>query len=51
MVPSTSSPERLSSVQDYKTFLDKFDTFLLDCDGESRIRFDPPVQLFLCLPL
>lgn len=33
MVASTSLPTKLSSVQDYKAFLDKFDTFLLDCDG------------------
>ncbi|KAF9348771.1 hypothetical protein BGX34_002249 [Mortierella sp. NVP85] len=37
MVPSTSSPERLNSVQDYKTFLDKFDTFLLDCDDKKLV--------------
>ncbi|KAG0004765.1 hypothetical protein BGZ65_012759 [Modicella reniformis] len=33
MVSSTTVPRKLSSVQDYKAFLDKFDTFLLDCDG------------------
>lgn len=37
MVSSTAIPERLSSVQDYKAFLDKFDTFLLDCDGTFRM--------------
>ncbi|KAF9425852.1 hypothetical protein BGZ94_007162 [Podila epigama] len=26
-------PQKLSTVEDYKEFLDKYDTFLLDCDG------------------
>ncbi|KAG0222547.1 hypothetical protein BGX31_009076 [Mortierella sp. GBA43] len=37
MVASTSLPTKLSSVQDYKAFLDKFDTFLLDCDDKRLV--------------
>ncbi|KAF8935272.1 p-nitrophenyl phosphatase [Dissophora ornata] len=36
MVTPTSPaivPQKLSTIEEYKTFLDKFDTFLLDCDG------------------
>ncbi|KAG0039186.1 hypothetical protein BGZ82_009337 [Podila clonocystis] len=29
----SNTPQRLSTVEEYKTFVDKFDTFLLDCDG------------------
>ncbi|KAF9289244.1 hypothetical protein BGZ68_009729 [Mortierella alpina] len=30
--PATT-PKKLTSIEDYKTFLDQYDTFLLDCDG------------------
>ncbi|KAF9958207.1 hypothetical protein BGZ70_009283 [Mortierella alpina] len=30
--PATT-PKKLTSIDDYKTFLDQYDTFLLDCDG------------------
>jgi 4-nitrophenyl phosphatase len=33
MVSSEDVPKKLATVDEYKTFLDKFDTFLLDCDG------------------
>src|SRR5579862_983833 len=33
-----SNPTRLSSKEDYATFVSKFDTFLLDCDGSSSLR-------------
>ncbi|KAF9316152.1 hypothetical protein BG003_002296 [Podila horticola] len=29
----SNAPQRLNTVEEYKTFVDKFDTFLLDCDG------------------
>lgn len=29
----SNQPQRLASVDDYRTFVDKFDTFLFDCDG------------------
>ncbi|KAG0325583.1 hypothetical protein BG004_003174, partial [Podila humilis] len=33
----TTIPQRLNTVDDYKTFLDKYDTFLLDCDGKRLV--------------
>ncbi|KAF9912542.1 hypothetical protein BX616_010302 [Lobosporangium transversale] len=33
MVTSETTPKKLTAVEEYKTFLDNFDTFLLDCDG------------------
>ncbi|KAF9932653.1 hypothetical protein FBU30_007650 [Linnemannia zychae] len=33
-MPSTETiPQKLTTVEQYKAFLDKYDTFLLDCDG------------------
>ncbi|KAI1319800.1 hypothetical protein EDD11_003185 [Mortierella claussenii] len=31
--PNATVPKKLTTVEEYKTFLDKFDTFMLDCDG------------------
>ncbi|KAF9391606.1 hypothetical protein CPB97_006110 [Podila verticillata] len=33
MVSLPNTPQKLNTVEDYKTFIDQFDTFLLDCDG------------------
>ncbi|KAF9114657.1 hypothetical protein BGX27_010234 [Mortierella sp. AM989] len=33
MISSVPTPKKLTSIEEYKTFLDKYDTFLLDCDG------------------
>ncbi len=30
---ATTMPQRLTSREDYATFVDNFDTFLFDCDG------------------
>ncbi|KAF9987208.1 hypothetical protein BGZ75_000926 [Mortierella antarctica] len=34
--PATT-PKKLTSIEDYKTFLDQYDTFLLDCDGKKLV--------------
>ncbi|KAG0302055.1 hypothetical protein BGZ98_007818 [Dissophora globulifera] len=35
--PSLAVPKRLNTVDEYKVLLDKFDTFLLDCDGKRLV--------------
>jgi hypothetical protein len=34
-----SKPVKLSNASDYEAFLDKYDTFLIDCDGKNRKFF------------
>ncbi|KAG0263769.1 hypothetical protein BG011_008095 [Mortierella polycephala] len=37
-MPSPANvPQKLSTVEDYKEFLDKYDTFMLDCDGKKLV--------------
>lgn len=33
MTPSTKTPRKLASSEDYEELLDKYDTWLFDCDG------------------
>ncbi|KAF9436118.1 hypothetical protein BGZ76_004769 [Entomortierella beljakovae] len=33
MHTTLATPKKLNTVEEYRTFLDKYDTFLLDCDG------------------
>jgi len=38
MPSQTVMPKKLATIEEYKTFLDQYDTFLLDCDGMDKIK-------------